>query len=104
MRRIHALPSLCVSLLLAALLAAGTLVPESEAASRSAVLSACNRTAGCGYSKNDKNGDISGCSRQSGKCFYCPNDGKKQCFGVGRQLPSAGKVPVITTDTVVITK
>lgn len=104
MRRTHALPTCSVTLFLAALLAAGPLVPASEAASRSAVLSACNRTAGCGYTKNDKNGDISGCSLQSGKCFYCPNDGKKQCFGVGRKLPPPGKLPVITTDTVVITK
>ena len=80
------------------------LATPAEAASRSAVLSACNRTAGCGYTRNKDNGDISGCSRQSGKCFYCPNDGKKQCFGVGRTLPPQGKVPVITNDAVVLTK
>lgn len=82
----------------------GVSAAPAAAASRSAVLSACNRTAGCGYTKNDKNGDISGCSRQSGKCFYCPNDGKKQCFGVGRTLPPAGKLPVITSDTVILVK
>lgn len=95
------LPIVSAALVLCALC---TAAPEAEAASRSAVLSACNRTAGCGYTKNDKNGDISGCSRQSGKCFYCPNDGKKQCFGVGRTLPPVGKLPVITNEAVVLTK
>lgn len=99
MRR--SLAILSAALTLSALTAFAT---PAESASRSAVLSACNRTAGCGYTKNDKNGDISGCSRQSGKCFYCPNDGKKQCFGVGRTLPPAGKLPVITNDAVVLTK
>jgi hypothetical protein len=95
------LPILSAALLLAS---AFSFAPPAEAASRSAVLAACNRTAGCGYTKNKDNGDISGCSRQSGKCFYCPNDGKKQCFGVGRTLPAAGKLPKITNDAVLLTK
>jgi hypothetical protein len=95
------LPILSAALIVSALT---SFASPAEAASRSAVLSACNRTAGCGYTKNKDNGDISGCSRQSGKCFYCPNDGKKQCFGVGRTLPPAGKLPVMTNDAVVLTK
>lgn len=93
---------LCTAVMVSALL--WPAAAPAEAASRSAVLSACNRTAGCGYTKNKDNGDISGCSRQSGKCFYCPNDGKKQCFGVGRTLPPAGRLPVITGDAVALTK
>ena len=44
-----------------------------------AVVKACDRTAGCNYTLN-KAGDLSGCSSKA--CFYCPNDGKRQCFGV----------------------
>ena len=95
------LPILSAALALAALWSTAT---PADAASRSAVLAACSRTQGCGYTKNKDNGDISGCSLQSGKCFYCPNDGKKQCFGVGRTLPPPGKLPKITNDAVVLTK
>ncbi len=62
------------------------------------VLGACDNTAGCSYSINDKTGDISGCSKTSGKCFYCPNDGKRQCFAI-RQIPPPGKRPVVTART-----
>jgi hypothetical protein len=55
---------------------------EADAASVNAVLSACDRTEGCGYSINDKNGDISGCSKSG--CFYCANDGKRECVGVSQ--------------------
>lgn len=51
----------------------------TQAADAGAVLGACDRTAGCNYTQN-KAGDISGCSSQA--CFYCPADGKRQCFGV----------------------
>src|SRR5262245_8265981 len=60
------------------------------------VLSACDKTAGCSYSINDKTGDISGCSTKSGKCFYCPNDGKKECFAV-RRLPQGTEKPILTS-------
>ena len=59
------------------------------------VLGACDNTPGCDYSINKKNGDISGCSKKSGKCFYCPNDGKKQCFAIGRKLPQGGNLPAL---------
>jgi hypothetical protein len=52
---------------------------EIHAADVSAVLGACDRTQGCGYSSG-KNGDISGCSKNA--CFYCPADGSRQCFAV----------------------
>lgn len=53
----------------------------AHAASVNDVLEACDRTPGCGYSQNKKNGDVSGCSKNA--CFYCPADGKRQCFSVG---------------------
>jgi hypothetical protein len=92
----------------AVILAAGTfsatsLVSTAEAAPVKKVLSACDNTPGCGYSINKKNGDISGCSTTSGKCFYCPNDGKRQCFAV-RRLPSAGKMPELLSGEVTLTK
>lgn len=64
------------------------------------VLGACDNTPGCNYKKNKKNGDISGCSTTSGKCFYCPNDGKKQCFAIGRQLLQGDKLPVLNNPVV----
>jgi hypothetical protein len=67
------------------------------------VLGACDNTPGCNYSINDKNGDISGCSTKSGTCFYCPNDGKRQCFAV-RKLPAAGKRPELLSGEVTLTK
>ena len=61
----------------------------TQAADAGAVLGACDRTPGCDYHQ-EKNGDVSGCSKQA--CFYCPADGKKQCFGVGaRTGKGAGK-------------
>lgn len=61
----------------------------SVAANVKDVLGACDNTEGCGYSINDKNGDISGCSKQT--CFYCPNDGKRECFQVREQAPDGAK-------------
>jgi hypothetical protein len=58
----------------------------SLAADKNAVLGACDRTPQCGYSKNDKNGDISGCILGTKTCFYCPNDGKNQCIKVGQRV------------------
>jgi len=51
----------------------------ASAAPIGAVVKACDRTAGCNYTLN-KAGDISGCSKHA--CFYCPNDGKRQCIGI----------------------
>lgn len=92
------------ALVAVAALAGLCLASPAGAASRKDVLAACNNTPGCGYSKNKKNGDISGCSINAGKCFYCPNDGKRQCFGVGRQLPPPGKRPVIVGEPVITAK
>ena len=58
------------------------------------VLAACDNTPGCGYSINKKNGDISGCSKTSGKCFYCANDGKRQCVAVRRAV-TQDRIPVV---------
>lgn len=58
------------------------------------VLGACDNTPGCSYSINKKNGDISGCSTKSKKCFYCANDGKKQCLAV-RAGQTKDKLPVV---------
>jgi hypothetical protein len=84
-------------------LAALAFSSEAAAAPVKKVLGACDNTPGCNYSINDKNGDISGCSTKSGTCFYCPNDGKRQCFAV-RQLPTAGKRPVLLNGEVTLTK
>ena len=51
------------------------------------VLGACDRTPGCNYSTN-KAGDVTGCSANA--CFYCANDGKRQCTGVTKAR-TAGK-------------
>ena len=48
------------------------------AADASAVLAACDRTPGCSYAQS-KDGTIQGCSSQSGVCFNCETDGKRQC-------------------------
>lgn len=48
------------------------------AADASAVLAACDRTPGCSYAAS-KDGTIQGCSSQSGVCFNCETDGKRQC-------------------------
>ena len=53
----------------------------ASAAPIGAVVKACDRTPGCNYTLN-KAGDLSGCSKHA--CFYCPNDGKRQCFPVGQ--------------------
>lgn len=91
----------------AAVVAAALMWPafglQAEAAPIKKVLSACDKTSGCNYTINDKNGDISGCSRQSGTCFYCPNDGKRQCFAV-RQVPPPGKKPVLLNQDIMLTK
>lgn len=87
----------------AAALAGIGAVGEAHATPIKKVLGACDNTPGCGYSINDKNGDISGCSTKSGKCFYCPNDGKRQCFAV-RQVPPPGKRPAVTSKDVTLTK
>lgn len=98
------LPSLTLlTAIAAALVASAGLSPNAVAAPVKKVLSACDRTSGCNYTINDKNGDISGCSQQSGTCFYCPNDGKRQCFAV-RQLPQRGRHPIPTGKDVTITK
>lgn len=98
------LPSLTLlTAIAAALVASPGLNPDAVAAPVKKVLSACDRTSGCNYTINDKNGDISGCSQQSGTCFYCPNDGKRQCFAV-RQLPQGGRRPVLINKDVTLTK
>ncbi|MEW5790982.1 MAG: hypothetical protein ACOY4L_04730 [Pseudomonadota bacterium] len=79
-------------LLLSAALAVVALATSGEApaADVNAVLKACDNTPGCGYSIDQKTGDISGCSTKSGTCFYCPNDGKRQCFQVRQQVAKGG--------------
>ena len=52
---------------------------SASAAPIGAVVKACDRTEGCNYTLN-KAGDLSGCSKKA--CFYCPNDGKRQCIGI----------------------
>lgn len=79
------------------------LATAADAAPIKKVLGACDNTPGCSYSISDKTGDISGCSTQSGKCFYCPNDGKRQCFAV-RRLPPAGKRPVLLNEGITLTR
>lgn len=64
-------------------------IQPAHAASVNDVLGACDRTPGCGYSQNKKNGDVSGCSKNA--CFYCPADGKRQCFSVGARANGKGK-------------
>ena len=78
-----------------AIVAIVNLPHSAQAADAGAVLGACDRTAGCGYSQNKDNGDISGCSKQA--CFYCPADGKHQCFGVGMTKGKANGKPINTT-------
>lgn len=73
----------------------------SEAAPIKDVLAACDKMAdkkkgSCGYTINKDNGDISGCATGS-DCFYCANDGKRECIKVrkqasGKMIPS-GKLP-----------
>ncbi|MHB1109667.1 MAG: hypothetical protein ACYCZU_05040 [Devosia sp.] len=48
------------------------------AADAGAVLRACDRTPGCSYAQS-KDGSIQGCSSQSGVCFNCDVDGKREC-------------------------
>lgn len=90
-------------MLLIAALMSGAALLDAEAAPIKKVLGACDNTPGCSYSISDKTGDISGCSTQSGKCFYCPNDGKRQCFAV-RQIPPQGKRPALTDRNVTLTR
>ena len=53
------------------------------------VLGACDRTPGCNYTINKKDGVISGCSTQSGVCFNCGKDGK--CSGTDPKARKVGK-------------
>lgn len=92
---LHAVPVAVVAMIAMSL--------EADAAPIKKVLGACDNTPSCSYSINNKTGDISGCSTASGKCFYCPNDGKRQCFAV-RQIPPPGKRPVLTNENVTLTK
>lgn len=73
----------------------------ASAAPVSDVLGACDKLAKqgqCSYTINDKNGDISGCTKSS-SCFYCPNDGKRQCFQVrqGDTRPVPGPDRLLNT-------
>jgi len=58
------------------------------------VLDACdkmaNRNKSCYYTINGV-GDISGCVK-GGDCFYCPNDGKRECVKAKNQ-PSGNMTP-----------
>lgn len=74
------------------LLATPLSVPAA-AASVEATIAACDKMdaaspGSCGYSIN-KRGDIQGCSKSG--CFYCPNDGKRECIAV-RKVPTHSHV------------
>jgi hypothetical protein len=56
----------------------GAYAVPARAADASAVLAACDRTPGCSYAPS-KDGTIQGCSSQSGVCFNCEVDGKREC-------------------------
>ncbi len=73
--------SATLSFAIAATMAVLAFGKPASAAPIGAVVKACDRTAGCNYNVNNKNGDLSGCSKHA--CFYCPNDGKRQCFPTG---------------------
>jgi hypothetical protein len=75
---------------LSAAFAAAFWVHTASAADVKAVLDACDNTSNCGYTINGS-GDISGCSGET--CFYCPNDGKRECFGVGAARVQPGSKP-----------
>lgn len=83
---------------LSAAIAIGFASHAAMAASVNAVLGACDNTPGCNYTINDKNGDISGCSTGSNTCFYCPNDGKRECFQVGKRVTSGTPKPIAGPD------
>lgn len=75
-----------------AALAAAFVSHAAPAADVKAVLGACDNTPGCNYTINSKNGDITGCSTGSGTCFYCPNDGKRECMAVPARV-QPGETP-----------
>jgi hypothetical protein len=67
----------------------------ASAASVDDVTAACDNMAAakagsCSYTIN-KAGDINGCSEHS--CFYCPNDGKRECFAVRQGGHVNTKIP-----------
>ena len=71
--------SMSLSFAVATAIALFTLGQSASAAPIGAVVKACDRTEGCNYTLN-KAGDLSGCSKKA--CFYCLNDGKRQCIGI----------------------
>lgn len=73
-----------------AILAATSYMTDASAAPIQDVLGACDRTPGCSYTANGS-GDVSGCSPHA--CFYCPNDGKRECFPVGARQVNRGSLP-----------
>jgi hypothetical protein len=62
-------------------------IGPAAAADAGAVLAACDRTPGCSYAQS-KDGSIQGCSSQSGVCFNCDVDGKKECHQTLTRKPS----------------
>ncbi len=86
----------------AALLAFVSLATPAMAAPIKAVLKACDNTPGCGYSINKKNGDISGCSTTTGKCFYCANDGKRECISLAKPAPDHSRQPAVRAPKVTV--
>lgn len=74
-------------------------IGTSAAAPIKDVLRACDKSSTCGYSI-DKQGDISGCDTNAnggkGQCFYCANDGKRECIAV-RKVPG-GKLKAVGGD------
>lgn len=85
-------------LLLSAAVALTFASHAAPAASVNDVLGACDNTPGCNYTINGKNGDISGCSTGSDTCFYCPNDGKRECFAVPARVISGTPKPMPGSD------
>ena len=90
--------NLCKCLAIAAISALPLAAPAAAAPIKD-VLAACDKSATCGYSI-DKKGDISGCDTNAnggqGQCFYCANDGKRDCIAV-RKVPG-GKLKAINGD------
>ena len=81
--------------------AVATLSTSATAAEVSAVLNACDKTAGCDYHQN-KDGSIGGCSANANPpvCFNCPADGKKQCHQTTIKAPKSGKTATGAGDKV----
>ena len=90
--------NLCKSLAIAIVFALPLSAPSAAAPIKD-VLAACDKSASCGYSI-DKKGDITGCDTNAnggqGQCFYCANDGKRDCIAV-RKVPG-GKLKAIKGD------